>query len=94
MLPNTFLKMYPKCVNCKYYLIPKHVSKIDTSIYAQAKCMKFLTFDIKYNIDLYKHYSGDRIHITTVRPDIYQYAYISRGDNEMCGPIGTRFEPK
>ena len=85
--------MIPKCINCKYYLIPKCVSKIDPNMYAGAKCMKFLKSDIKFNLDLYKHYFGNRANLIITRPDIYQFAYIARSDNEMCGPIGTKFVP-
>ena len=85
--------MVPRCINCKYYLIPKIASKVDTSIYAKAKCMKFLSFDIKFNMDLYKHYSSDRIDIIRTNPDIYESAYICRSEKDMCGPKGSRFVP-
>ena len=79
--------MIPKCINCKYYLTPI----LGSSIHAEAKCMKFLRSDIKFNADIYKHYFGNRSHLIASRPDIYQYAYIARGDRNMCGPIGTKF---
>ena len=67
------IKIAPRCIDCKHYLIPDPVR--GANIYATAKCTKAI----------YK--------CSDTGQHKYEYAYIVRSEEKMCGPNGLNFQP-
>lgn len=65
------------CVGCKHYLITGPIKLSDPEINIYSTAK---CTKIKY-------------HSTNTGKIKYEYAYIARSDNTMCGPYGLNFDP-
>jgi len=67
------IKLAPRCIDCKHYLITE--PNRGANIYATAKCTRVI----------YK--------CSDTGVNKFEYAYITRSEEKMCGPNGVHFLP-
>lgn len=72
------IKTVPKCIDCKHYLLQ------DTKYYL-SEGTKYMYSEAKCIKNI--------VPCSLTGAYKYEYAYIARSENSMCGPKGLKFEP-
>lgn len=77
---HNFIKNVPKCIDCKHFLVTE-----TKNVFANARCKKIIYNNVDQNV--LRKYENAYLHE-------YEYAYIARSLDSLCGPHGHKFEPK